>query len=341
MRTSLKDIAKHVGVSVSTVSYALNDGPKPVATDLKERIKSAAVELDYRPNRIARSMKTKRSGVVGVLHPKIGPKLITWPLLGSAISGIVDVAQSRRHDVLIYTHSPSLETEEVLDLVMDGRADGLVLLSPAHNDELIEELAERKIPLAVVAGRPQGGLPYLTVNNRAGVWQAMSYLSRYGHRRIAHISGRKEMYDGQERLSAYRDFMAEHGWPIRDGWIQDGNFETTSAYCAAKEILSRPNRPTAIFCANDRSVVGAIRAAQDMGLKVPDQLSLIGFDDSLDAVLAPIPVTTVRQPFYEMGRAAMESVLAMLEGKPYEQLQVFATELIERATVSYPTEDPL
>ena len=124
MRTSLKDIAKHVGVSVSTVSYALNDGPKPVASELKERIKAAATELDYRPNRVAKSMKTKRSGVIGVMHPRIGPKLITWPMIGSAFSGVVDVAASQGQDVLMFTHSPNLETDEILDLVMDGRADG-------------------------------------------------------------------------------------------------------------------------------------------------------------------------------------------------------------------------
>lgn len=341
MRTSLKDIAKHVGVSVSTVSYALNDGPKPVAAELKERIKQAAAELDYRPNRVARSMKTKRSGVVGILHPRIGPKFITWPMLGSVISGVVDESQARRQDVLIYTHSPSLETDEVLDLVMDGRADGLILLGPQHNDEMIDSLAERKVPLSVVAGRPRAGLPYHVINNRVGVWQAMSHLAKFGHTKIAHITGRKIMYDGQERLVAYRDFMAEHGWPVREDWVQAGTFESADSYCAAKEILTGAHRPTAIFCANDRSAVGAIQAALDLGMEVPRDISIIGFDDSLDAVTAPVPITTVRQPFYEMGRAAMESVMAMIENRPYEKVQVFSTELIERATVSYPTEDQL
>lgn len=338
-RTSLKDIASDVGVSVSTVSYALNDGPKPVAAELKQRILKKAEELNYRPNRIARSMKTNQTNVVGILHPKLGPKLMTWPIFGQPMAGVVDAAQEARFDVLLYTHNQVLDSCDLLDMVMDKRADGFVLVAPDHSGELIELLVANEVPLSLVAGEPRSGLSVSLCDNAQGVSLAMNCLFEHGHVKIGHLAGRLAMYDGAMRRDCYIEAMKARGLSIEDGWITQGDFTEPGSMDAAHRLLSCRNRPSAVFCSNDESALAVMRVAFAMGLEVPRDLSIIGFDDGLEAMTSPVPLTTVRQPFYAMGFSAAKNLIDRVKGIGNESIQVFPNELVNRASVGIYTKN--
>lgn len=337
-RTSLKDIAESVGVSVSTVSYALNNGPKPVEAKLKQRILDAAQLLDYRPNRMARAMKTQRSNVIVVAHSNPSDEFIQSPVVGQSLSGIVNYALERHFDVLLYTHSTNVEGDELAGYMLDGRADGAIVLVPTDNSPALAAIAERKVPGVHVAGPHGGAVPGVVIDNREGCYLVLDLLGRYGHRAIAHIRGLGGMADAEQRLENYRAWMEAKGFPIASHWIQNGSFEREGGYEAMKKILASRPRPTAVFCANDRSAFGAVEAILEAGLRIPEDISVVGFDDSLEARLSPVPLTTVAQPGYEMGVAAARTLIAMVEGTSHPRLTVFPPKLIERSSVSPPRE---
>lgn len=339
MRASLKDIAKKVGVSVSTVSYALNGGPKPVAAELRERIRAVATELDYRPNQLARSMKSKRSKIVGVAHTNIRHHLLTWPLVGTAVSGVADAAIDHGYDVLLYTHTTQLDGEELLNYLLDGRADGLILMAPEHAGELVELLSGRRFPVVVIADRPRGSLPHLVLDNFGAVRMLLELLASKGHRRVGHLVGRRSLFDATQRLEAFLDLVPELGMETRPAWVADTDFGEESGYRAALAVLRELERPTALLCGNDATAMGAVRAAMELGLRVPEDLSVTGIDDWVEARACPIPLTTVRFDHEGMGQAAFRAVMAMLDGVDVAEVQIFDGRLIERASVSYPTED--
>lgn len=335
-RTSLKDIAESVGVSVSTVSYALNNGPKPVEAKLKQRILDAAQTLEYRPNRMARAMKTQRSNVIVVAHSNPADDMIQSPVVGQALSGIVNYALDLHFDVLLYTHSTNVEGDELVGYVLDGRADGAIVLVPTDQSPALRAISERNVPGVHVAGPHTGAVPGVVIDNRVGCFLLLDLLGQYGHRSVAHIRGLGGKADAEQRMEHYRAWMAARGYPILDHWIQNGSFEREGGYGAMQRILAKAPHPTAVFCANDRSAFGAIEAIQEAGLRVPEDISVVGFDDSIEARLAPVPLTTVAQPGYEMGVAAARTLIAMVEGSNHPQLTVFPPKLIERASVTKP-----
>lgn len=339
MGASIKDIAKKVGVSISTVSYALNDGPKPVGKALKSRILEAARELDYRPSRIAKSMVTGKSDIVGVIHCNIDVDMMRWTFIQEVLNGIINEAQSAHRDVLIYTHSKRLEPSEVLGLLLDGRADGLIFLAPENADDIIDLVDQRRFPYVVVSGAPRTATSHLICDNRAGVWLAMNHLVELGHRKIGHLAGRSTMIDGLERKKAYVEFLEEKGLPIRPQWIGNGEFEPTEGYIAARKMLRSSQRPTAIFSANDRMAEGALHCARDLGLRVPEDLSIVGFDDSIEARLAHPQLTTVSQALDAMGSAAMRALVGRMAGDQTHGVVRFPATLIVRDSTSRPKED--
>ena len=338
MSATIKDIARQLGVSVSTVSYALNGGPRPVRPDVRDRVLAAASELDYRPNHLARTLITGRSFTIGVVPTELTTNLTKSPYFTGCLDGIVNAAEVLGQDVLLYTRFDQTSPIAFANALLDGRADGLLFLAPTVDSPALEQLAG-KIPIAIASGMEVPGLPSFTCDNRHGVHQAIAYLVSLGHSRIGNLHGKLHLVDGIERLEAFRTAMLEFGCELREEWIVDGQFHPMGGYEAGLRMLSASPRPTAIFCANDEMAAGLLQAAYSLGLSVPEDISVVGFDDVPTASLLHPGLTTVRQPLEEIGCAALHALIAQINGDVAAPHVQFDTELIVRKSTTRPKED--
>jgi len=338
MASTIKDIARRLNISVSTVSYALNGGPRSVPEEVRDKVLTVARELDYRPNRVARSLITRRSHVLGIIPHRSSRDLILGPFMQHVLNGILNEAELMMQHVLIFTRCDEKDTAGTMDQFLGGHVDGLVFISSDGLEPVLEELRHRNFPHVALSAR-RGASPTVTVDNVNGVERAMAHLYGLGHRKIGHLRGIPTHYDGWERHEAYSDFMRRHGLPINPSWIVDGRFTPFDGRCAALKILDRPDRPTAVFAANDEMALGLLEAARELGISVPSQLSVVGFDDSPHAALCYPRLTTVRQPLNDIGAAAARMLLDIIEERdPVTSLR-FGTELVIRDTTARPTED--
>ena len=340
MAATIKDIAKRLNISVSTVSYALNDGPRSVPEDVKQRVLQVAQEMQYRPNRVARNLVTRRSYTIGIVPSEASSDIVLSPYLQNSLNGIVNTAEIRHYDVLFFSRYDQQQTREMANVLLDGRADGLIFLAPPTHAPVLDLVAEYGIPHVVVAGECRAASPHFGVDNSGGARQALDHLLSLGHRKIGHLHGRLHMEDGLVRQLAYQEFLADNGLARREEWTAPGDFTIEGGYEGMKKILAAPDLPTAVFCANDEIAVGAIRAVHEAGLTVPDDLSIVGFDNvSLAANFLPA-VTTIRQPVQELASEATSALIDLIESEKPVVSKVFTTELIIRDSTSRPKEDP-
>jgi len=338
MPSTIKDIARKLNISVSTVSYALNDGPRSVPAEVKRRVLEAAKELDYRPNRLARSLVTRQTNTVGVVPGVLNPDLVLSPFVQAVLNGILNALEDEHLDVLIYTGMNVRTTNVQVDRLVDGRIDGGVFLPPSPGDEVFRLLAQRRFPLVTIAAQEVEGRVNFSADNAHGVRLAIDHLVHLGHKKIGMVEGLEMHKDAVERRHAFDEALASHGMNSRPEWMVSGAFTEHEGTRAAQAILKRPNRPTALFCANDESAFGALLAARMLGLEVPRDLSVVGYDDITIAQQSIPPLTTVRQSVQEMGRAAVEGLLQMVAGKTVSS-RTFEPKLVKRSSTSCPPED--
>jgi LacI family transcriptional regulator len=338
-RPSIKDIARKVGVSVSTVSYALNDGPKPVAADLKARIMDAATELEYRPNRLARKMARRRTDIIGIVHTIHDFDFLRNSVIVEVLVGISNEARRNGQDVLFYTHPPHLQTANS-HIYSDGQTDGLIFIFPDEMDATLREVRSQGIPTVVIEGEAPDGTIAIESDNRTGVKLAVQHLVELGHRDIAHVHGSLRLADAQIRLQTFQEAMREHGCRVRPEWLVDGDYTRDAGYRATQRILANRVKPTAIFAANDHSATGVMQAVRDAGLRIPTDISVIGYDDTPDAIQSQPQLTTIRQPLSEMGQAATQALIQLLAGGYVPARSSFPVELIVRASTAGPKEEP-
>lgn len=338
MAATIKDIAKRLNLSVSTVSYALNGGPKPVSTDVRDSVFAAARELGYRPNRQARSLITGKNLVVGVVFPAIEPNTLLSPFLQHTLNGIVNAAEELRQDILLLTAADRNKREGLPEETIDSRIDGVIFIAPPVASPAVRVVDDRRMPYAVLGGQAAGHGLSFNADNEGGVHLAIEHLVSLGHRRIGHIAGLQNQTDGQSRQRAYVEAMHAQGLEIPDGYLQPGNFHMDGGMAGFRHLMALPNPPTAIFCANDGAVFGAIQAAHAMGVRIPEDVSLVGFDDHAMSGAFQPPVTTVRQPLDAMGAAALRAIVHLSRGEDLPPDTTFHTSLIVRATTAPPRE---
>lgn len=330
---TIKDIAQIAGVSPSTVSRALNDSPL-IREETKARIREIAAALGYERNELARGLVKGASKALGLVVPDI-----TNPFFAEIARGVSDVAHAQGYGVLLCTTEEDLTREaEYLRFLRRKRVDGLVLSTATIDDPNLPELLYSSIPFVLVSRLSQGlGVPYVVGDDKAGARLAVEHLIQLGHERIAFIGGPANVQSSRDRMEAYQEVLKEHGLTIYTNWAVFANFTQAAGRKAAQKLLRGRIRPTAIFAANDVIALGVIEAAEDLGLSIPQDLSLVGYDDISYASLPRIQLTTVAQPTYEMGRIAAEYLLAVCEGKEQEKLQrVLPPRLVVRKTTAPP-----
>jgi LacI family transcriptional regulator len=334
---TIKDIAREAKVSVSTVSYALNDGPRSVPTEVKDRILEVAAKLHYRPNRLARSLITRKSHVIGIVPPRVEMDMIVGPYFVSMLNGIVNAYEELQQDVLILTQIKSTESREAIYPLLDGRCDGAIFLAPPNDSAGIAYLSEINFPHVVVNGRNSCS-PNFDVNNREGIRQAIQHLADLGHKKIGMLTGPENHVDGHERNSGFINTMRTLGLSIVPEWIVDGGFERGLGLIGGRKLLALSDRPTAVCCANDESALGLYTACKEAGLSIPNEISIVGFDNVPMAGLVEPNLTTVKQPFDEMSRHAAKSLIALIDGCLITQSKQFETSLIVRKSTACPME---
>lgn len=336
MSATIKDIARKLNLSVSTVSYALNDGPKPVSIAVRESVHQAAKELGYRKNRIARSLVTGTNRTIGVVLPELLANTFLSSFVQLTINGIVNAAEDSHMDILLLTAVDRTRPEGLTDDLLDSRVDGVIFLAPPTNAEVLDHLKASGMPFAIVAGGNGTFGPEFTADNAGGARQLMDHLYELGHRRIAHVTGRLSSDDGQIRRQVYVDFVKERGLPWEEAYLFPGDYLTTTGRHAAKVLMKLKTPPTAVFCGNDEMARGFIEEVRAMGMEVPRDVSVAGFDDGeLSSMFIP-PLTTVRQPVQEMAVAAFQAVLSMVGQDGHPKGACFPTSLVVRASTASP-----
>ena len=325
--STLDDIAREAGVSPSTVSRVLN-GSKRVAEAKRARVLAAVARHHYHPNPAARGLVRGQSMTIGVLMQDI-----MSPFFARMVAGIEQGLEHAPYQPMFTsTHWHSVGQEDPmrsLQLLLDRRVDGLIVMAGSLPDEALHSVATQ-LPVIVVA-RVVPGLEThcISVDNRLGAYRATRYLLGLGHTRIAHVAGTPGHPDAANRILGYQDALAEAGVELDPRLIVEGRFIEESGLSATDELLARGERFTAMFVANDQMAYGAMLSLYNHGYRIPDDMSLVGFDDQYLSAYTLPPLTTVRQPSTEMGLAAAQAILRLLDGEE-PALPSFPADLIIR-----------
>jgi DNA-binding LacI/PurR family transcriptional regulator len=326
---TLAEIARAAGVSVSTVSRALTNDRHPLKEETRQRIINLAEEMGYNPNLVARSLQSKRTHTVGVIVDRMRS-----PFAAATVQGIQDGLRLAGYSVSIINSNRDQDLViEAIQTFNSRRTDGIVILNSwlhTFNDPLLS-LQDRPF---VFVNRLFSDASHNCVapGDLCGAKLAVKHLVDLGHQRIAYINGMENWLEAQNRLAGYCEVLAEHSLPIDEVLIRPGDWGVDSGYQAAQELLALDQPPTAIFAANDLMALGAIYAIRDAGMRVPDHIALVGYDDRDFAEWIRPPLTTIRMPSYEMGQAAARLLLEQFAGEELEDAtQVPGTLIIRQS----------
>lgn len=309
-RPKIKDIAERLGVSAATVSRALSDSGL-VAEPTLSRIREVAREMNYRPNVSARNLRTQKAMAVLMVVRDVGN-----PFYLEILKGVEATARAAGYSVLMgNTENDSDREVEYFDMLRDGHADGMILMTGKlpEREGFLASVADAPIVVALEA-LENTGFPHVLIDNKGAARDAVEHLIGLGHRRIAHVSGPVPEIMSIHRRDGYREAMAAAGLAIPDGYEPVGDYLLHTGQRLCQGLFELPEPPTAIFVANDEMAFGVIHQLRKLGLDVPGDVSVVGFDDLFLSEAFYPPLTTVSQPRTEIGRAAMTMLLDMLTG---------------------------
>jgi LacI family transcriptional regulator len=340
-RVTIRDVARASGVSVGTVSRALNGYPD-VSEATRERIARFAREMDYTPAAAARTLVLERSHVIGaVLETGEGHPDLQHPFFHGVLVGLQERIGAAGYDLLLFASAGSgFGPDSYLRRCHHHSTDGVVLMGEPDPAE-VERLMRSRIPCVGVDLVLDGGNASQVISdNVAGAAMAVAHLAELGHRRVATITGLLETRPARDRLTGYRQELQRRGLPYRDDYVVYGDYYPDSGTEAIASLLALEEPPTAVFCASDLMALGVLRGAAAAGVSVPEQLSVIGFDDIMVATHSDPPLTTLRQDKHGLGVATAEALLERIEGaEDATPARTLPVELIARGTCA-PAAEP-
>lgn len=320
-KLTIRDIAQLAGVSTATVSRVLNNKPD-VDPATRERVMQVVREQGFVPSVTASSLAGGRSPLLGVLVPSL-----TWPLMPNILQSVAEVIEQTSYELVLYSLSHRTDRSALLDRILATRLiDGLLAIYPdgiarsetaeslnRASSSHLYDLYRQGFPVVMLDDQSlPGQIPWVGPDNRVGAYEAVRHLVRLGHSRIAHIQGPAQYQCSHDRYAGYRQALEEAGIAVDPSLVAQGDFTTPSGYAAALELIDLPTRPSAVFAANDQMAYGVLTAGQARGLRLPDDLAVIGFDDTALSAHTRPALTTVRQPFQEMGLRAAELLMALV-----------------------------
>jgi LacI family transcriptional regulator len=321
---TIQDVAKTAGVSVSTVSRVLN-GKVDVASDTQDRILSVIEDLGYTTNLAARSMRSSKKNLVGLIMPDIA-----YPFAFEVMKGVNRAIAESEFDLLVYTTGDVKKSgrasheQKYVSLLNNSLTDGVIIVAPVADNFPTEDPI---VSIDPVMSEPN--YPAIHATNYQGALDAMEYLLSLGHRRIGYISGRPELESANRRYRGYRDALERGGIPFDEALVGCGDYTTETAVKSTQALLSLDNPPTAIFASNDQAAMGVYQVAEERGLRIPEDLSVVGFDNIPESKY--MGLTTVDQFITEMGYVATQMLIQLINRQPLEEpVYKMPTQLVTR-----------
>lgn len=311
-RVTIKDVALSAGVSITTVSHVLNDVPgKRVNEDTRARVREAAARLGYRPNQLARSLRTQRSGSIAL----VGDEIATTPFAGQIIVGAQEVAMAHGAVLLVVSTGYDSEVEaRELEELQRRQVDGFLYATLFHREVSVPDPLDGSPVVALNAYCDDPKVPWIVPDEEAGGWDAADVLVGAGHRRIGMLANVDPIPASTGRTKGFTERVRKAGIDSQNLLVAAGDADVEGGYQTAMSILDRADRPTAIFCFNDRMAMGAYRAAAMLGLAIPTDVSIVGFDNQDIVADGLFPgLTTIALPHHEMGTWAAEQLFARIE----------------------------
>jgi len=329
-RIDIHTVANRANVSIATVSRVIN-GVGTVNRAMTSRVQRAIAELGYSPNTHARSLVSGRSRIIGLIVT-----LITNPFYPELIQNFETLAAESGYDILI--GSTNYRPERKLDCLRrmeERKVDGIAMMTFGADDELLRSLVERRFPVVSIGSSGLRGVQPIQVNFDQGIHEAVQHLAVLGHRRIAFISGPLRVDNSLARQTAFFEAMRAIGARIPKGYVFEGDHSMESGFRATEKMLALSERPTAILCSNDMTAIGALHAVCDRKMHVPEDISIVGFDDIQMAQYTVPPLTSVRMSGEDIARVALAILIPMIEGGNAPQQEVVPTQLIVRKSTGY------
>ncbi len=336
MAITIKDVAQKAGVSVATVSRVVNQKDiHKVGQKTQKRIEEILKELGYYPNTMARGLKTRRTYNVGVVFFWFDKPSLSDPYLSSVLDGILAFYGEKNYNILMNTFSLKTQNPGIYtNFINSGLVDGLLVIAPPVESQFFQDLKQGALPYVLISHQVNDkDVCFVDCLNTQGIIDTVEHLISLGHKKIAYISGRNEYSKNSlDRLHAYKYIMKKKGLPYREEMVFDGDFTPESGGKAVDAFLKLKNKPTAIIACDDSMAVGAIRELRRLGLRVPEDMAVCGFDD----IPSDLNLTTVHQPTHQMGYEAAKMLWNQIEKKPLEYAhRFFPTRLVVRETCGF------
>lgn len=333
MDIKISDVAEKAGVSSATVSRVLNDNAK-VSPYKKKKVLDAIKELGYHPNAAAKNLRSQRSSIIGVIVPDINSSYFT-----QIIKGIENMAYARKYRVIICDAENSKEKEvEYLSLLTDRTVDGMIFVSPLHSDEEIIQFVDKGYLIGVVGHEiNHEQIPCIFTDNVKLSKDVVNHLVDMGHREIVFISGYADSIDSYDRLEGYLKALRDNQLPFHPELIENGNFNEQGGYEAMKRLFSKNIHFTAVYAANDEMALGVYKACSEYGLRIPEDLAVVGVDNNRVTRYLTPSLSTVEQPKYTMGALLVEKFIDQLHQNEFASKRVFKvdSELLIRESSNY------
>ncbi len=340
-RVTSRDVAERAGVSRTTVSLVLNrvKGAR-ISEETRQRVLKAARELNYYPNAAARSLASRKTRTIGFVLCQSPDRIFADAFLPEVLRGVGEVAQQRDFRILLQSVEDVAAPDAYIGLVREKRIDGIILSGPRSDDHQLPKLKEEGFPVVLLGQLKGSGISFVDVDNVGAAKMATEHLIRLGHRRIGMITNAPLAYTAsQDRLRGYQLALEENGIGYDERLVRYGDFREEGGYRAMEQLLELTEPLTAVFVASDLVAFGAMEAIKARGLRIPQDIALVGFDDVRLANYVDPPLTTVRLPAYELGRHAMDMLFKMIEGEDLEGNGVLLeTELIIRESCGFQSE---
>jgi DNA-binding LacI/PurR family transcriptional regulator len=339
---NIKDVAREAGVSPMTVSYVINNHPA-VKASTREHVLAVIERVGYQPSAAARGLQRRRMGAVGVLYGFTGTSIVLDHYLGHVLDGILDANESLEQKTVLFREKDWHTAAAKVPLFTDGYCDGLIVITPALDTPVISAISARNVPFVVVGAEyDDPAIASVDIDNHQCARDITQYLISLGHREIAHIAGPENSQCSRQRIAGYRDAMTRAGLPVDENWIVHTEYYVADTPDTPLTFLQScgSRRPTAIVCSDDHIALRTLDACREMGIRVPQDISITGIDDAVEAQYADPKITTMRQPVTAIGRESAQLLHKLIQKRHRPEavidcLQVrLSTELIVRESAA-------